>query len=120
MYQSVLWVFGLTITSDQEVEAQNELVVSLREENQHLYDELFRPRDDRILEPYEGELPYDQDADSRQDVGQARKRAIEEQKYLMVTFGANWCNDCRNLHRILNSEDVQNYTRDRFSFVNVD
>ena len=38
----------------------------------------------------------------------------------MVTFGANWCPDCRNLHRHLKSNVVRSYTADRFLFVNVD
>ena len=46
--------------------------------------------------------------------------AASEQKFLMITFGANWCLDCRNLHRRLKSEDVKQYTDDRFLFVNVD
>ena len=38
----------------------------------------------------------------------------------MITFGANWCMDCRTLHRRLKSDDVAKYTQDRFQFVNVD
>ena len=37
----------------------------------------------------------------------------------MITFGANWCVDCRTLYKTLGSEDVVEYTRDRFTFVNV-
>ena len=50
----------------------------------------------------------------------ARSQGRDEGKFLMVTFGANWCPDCRNLHRHLQSDLVQSYTRDRFLFVNVD
>jgi thioredoxin-like negative regulator of GroEL len=37
----------------------------------------------------------------------------------MVTFGANWCMDCRTLYRNLNNEEVADYARDLFLFVNV-
>jgi thioredoxin 1 len=45
---------------------------------------------------------------------------LQAGKFLMITFGANWCMDCRTLHHRLKSEDVKEYTRDRFVFVNVD
>jgi hypothetical protein len=35
-------------------------------------------------------------------------------------FSANWCQDCRNLHRNLKSDVVTAYTSDLFHFVNVD
>jgi thiol:disulfide interchange protein len=50
----------------------------------------------------------------------ARDEAVREQKFLMITFGANWCMDCRTLHRRLKSKDVKQYTEERFLFVNVD
>ncbi|MGB5337104.1 MAG: thioredoxin family protein, partial [Woeseiaceae bacterium] len=59
-------------------------------------------------------------ADAASDVKTARAEAITEDKFLMVTFGANWCLDCRTLHHHLNSEPVAGYTRDLFRFVNVD
>ena len=39
--------------------------------------------------------------------------------FLMVTFGANWCLDCRTLYRHLHSPEVQEYTKSTFDFVNV-
>ena len=38
----------------------------------------------------------------------------------MVTFGANWCRDCWSLHRNLHDEEVMEYTKGLFRFVNVD
>ena len=67
-----------------------------------------------------GSLPYDGETDARAAVKEARERARQEGKFLMVTFGANWCPDCRNLHRHLKSDVVRSYTNDRFLFVNVD
>lgn len=120
LYHSVLTVNDLAIAPRQEMEEQNELVSKLQEENHQLYDELFKPREGGVLPPYESKPPYDESRDANLDVAEARKKALDEKKFLMVTFGANWCQDCRNLHRILKSEEVQDYTRDVFNFVNVD
>ena len=38
----------------------------------------------------------------------------------MITFGANWCYDCRNLHRMLETDEVRDYTDELFDFVYVD
>ncbi len=64
--------------------------------------------------------PYDENANARLDVTEARTRALKENKFLMVTFGANWCLDCRNLHMMLKSKDIQDYAGDLFLFANVD
>ena len=120
LYHSILWVNDLVIRPRQEMEKQDELVATLQEENQQLFDELFKPRGGGILPPYEGKAPYDESRDANLDVAEARKKALDEKKFLMVTFGANWCQDCRNLHRTLRSKEVQDYTRDIFDFVNVD
>ena len=66
------------------------------------------------------ELPYDEQADAASIVSAARMEAQAENKFLMVTFGANWCLDCRTLHRHLNSDPVASYAGDLFRFVNVD
>ena len=38
----------------------------------------------------------------------------------MVTFGANWCIDCRTLYHHLKSDDVRAFTDDMLHFVHVD
>ena len=119
LYHSVLSVNDLAITPRQEMEEQTELVSTLQEENQQLYEELFRPREGGVSPPYDGKPPYDESRDAHLDVAEARKKALDEKKFLMVTFGANWCMDCRTLHRNLKSEDVAKYTRDLFHFINV-
>ena len=42
-------------------------------------------------------LPYDEAADASADVAAALKRAATEGKAVLLTFGANWCPDCRTL-----------------------
>ena len=65
-------------------------------------------------------LPYDEQADAASIVRLARADSQAEKNFLMVTFGANWCLDCRTLHHHLTNEPVASYTRDLFNFVNVD
>ena len=38
----------------------------------------------------------------------------------MITFGANWCMDCRTLHQTLKTDEVRAYTDSVFLFANVD
>lgn len=120
IYQMVLWLNGLTLVSRQELERRQTLLTEVQEENRELTEELFRPRILSEIDYSGGELPYDADADARSDVALARREARENQKFLMVTFGANWCMDCRTLHLNLKSEDVKRYTEGKFNFVNVD
>lgn len=120
IYHSALWLAGYATVSRERLNAQNELLSELRAENLELTEDLFGPH---LLpgEEADGEPPpYDATADARTEVATARMVAASEQKFLMITFGANWCLDCRNLHRRLKSEDVKQYTDDRFFFVNVD
>jgi thioredoxin len=65
-------------------------------------------------------LPYDSRADARQDIADARERAIVSGKLLMVTFGANWCPDCLTLHKNLADPTTREYAARRFEFVNID
>ena len=65
-------------------------------------------------------LPYRKDADARQVFETTRSRARSEKKLLMVTFGANWCADCRALHRQLHAEPVSGFVASHYEIVNVD
>jgi thioredoxin-related protein len=113
-------VAGRTLVSDSWMEQQQLEMDELRAENQELMDDLFGPKDPLLLPVPEEALPYDESLDARSTVAEARRAARDGGRFLMVTFGANWCMDCRNLHRQLNSPEVDAYIRDRFEFVNVD
>jgi thiol-disulfide isomerase/thioredoxin len=65
-------------------------------------------------------LPYLKDVDARKDFEAARERATAAGKFLMVTFGANWCPDCRALHRRLHAEPVSGFVADHYEIVTVD
>lgn len=120
VYHVALELGGFKLLSRQTLEQQRSVMADLEEENRELTEELFRPRGPSNEIVDESELPYDGDDDASSVVAEARAAAVREERFLMVTFGANWCRDCRNLHRILHLEEVQDYTRDLFQFVNVD
>lgn len=114
-----LWAGDFSVVSQHDLEEQQQLVAELREENQELLDDLFQySGPDGLFNP--DDLPYDTDADARASVAAGRQHAIENGKFLMVTFGANWCVDCRTLYHRLKSDDVTTFTDDLFHFVNVD
>jgi protein disulfide-isomerase len=119
-YHAALKLGDFALVSRQTLGQQRSLVAELQEENRELTEELFRPRAPLWEMPETGELPYNGDDDASAEVAAARASAVRDKKFLMVTFGANWCRDCRNLHRILHREEVENYTRDLFQFMNVD
>lgn len=117
---AVLWFGGYSVVSREVLQDQELRLSALESENRELTDDLFRFSP--FVEPSVGdeELPYDDVADAASAVAKARALSAAEGKFLMVTFGANWCLDCRTLHRRLQSDDVADYTRDLFNFVNVD
>jgi len=120
IYHSMMVISGQTPVDRDLLDEQQAELEQLREENLELTEELFSPRARGGIDFSDQELPYDSQADSVAAVENARARAQDENKFLMVTFGANWCLDCRTLHRHLNSEPVASYTSDLFEFVNVD
>ena len=120
LWQTILWLGGWTLIGREELQEQQSRLTDLEEENRWLSEDLFRPRVLGDL-PFAGEeLPYDGTADARLEVAKARQSAAEAGRFLMVTFGANWCLDCRTLHHNLGTEELTRYTNDRFVFVNVD
>ncbi len=119
-YHGALFLGGRTLVDRDFLNDQQTRLDALKEENLELTDELFGPRGQDSLALSLQELPYDGEADAASMVSTARMDARAERKYLMVTFGANWCLDCRTLHHHLNSEPVAGYVRDLFRFVNVD
>ena len=120
VYHVLMWVNGMSWVSKKDIDRQQSLLTELRDENRELTEDLFNPRVLADVDYFSGELPYSAAADARMEVEFAKQQARNSQKFLMVTFGANWCMDCRTLHHTLKSGDVKQYTQDRFVFVNVD
>jgi len=119
-YHGALIVSGQTPVPREFLDDQQARLEQLREENHELTEELFRPRVAGNIAFSQDELPYDGHVDAASMISSARTEAQAERKFLMVTFGANWCLDCLTLHHHLNSEPVAGYARDLFRFVNVD
>ena len=120
VYHGALLLSGHTTVRDELLDEQQARLDRLQEENLEMTEELFQPRGGQGTAFSRDELPYDEEADAASIVGAARAEAQAESRFLMVTFGANWCLDCRTLHHHLNNEPVAGYTRDLFQFVFVD
>jgi len=115
----VMQLGGLAIVSQQELDQQVQLVAELQQENAELTDDLFNFQGaDAVFDP--DDLPYDENADAGALVADAREQARQADRFLMITFGANWCRDCRTLYHNLKSDDVMAYTEKVFHFANVD
>ena len=120
IYHGIL-VFGdKTPVSRSLLEEQQARIDELLQENAELTHELFRPRSQDGIVLSGEDMPYDATADAAALIQDAREQARSESKFLMVTFGANWCLDCRTLHHHLTTEPVASYTADLFQFVNID
>lgn len=116
----VLRLNGLSLLGAQRVLEQQARVTQLEKEIENLTEDLFRTRLSDPAAFLDGKLPYEDLGDERAAVAAARAQARATGQFLMITFGANWCLDCRTLHHHLQSQEVSAYTRDRFLFVNVD
>ncbi len=115
----VLRMSGFVLISQQALDAQAAQIENLTSENAELTNDLFVYKGPDVVFDT-SDRPYEDDDDASSTVTSARQRAIDAQKFLMVTFGANWCLDCRTLHHQLSSPEVRTFTADTIDFVNVD
>jgi thiol-disulfide isomerase/thioredoxin len=67
-----------------------------------------------------GQPPYRSDIDARTAIEKGKARAAASGKMLMVTFGANWCPDCRTLHDNLYAAETKTYLEKHFEIVEID
>ena len=119
-YHVVLLVSGQTVISQRTLLQQETRLTELQTEQRELTEDLFKSHVLPDSEPAAYGLPYNEFEDAEATVAAARVKAVEDERFLMVTFGANWCMDCRTLHRNLHNDEVEKYTNQLFSFVNVD
>jgi len=115
---AVLRVSGFAVISRQYLDEQYRLIADLQDENYELTNDLFVYQGSDVVFDA-SDLPYKDDADASTTVASARRQALNNEKFLMVTFGANWCLDCRTLYHHLRSPEVRMFTADTFDFVNV-
>jgi len=108
---------GFALVSRQDLDEQDQLIADLQKENLELMNDLFDYQDPSVVFDA-SDLPY-KDDDASATVASARQQALDDGKFLMVTFGANWCLDCRTLHHHLRSPEVRTFTAGTLDFVNV-
>ena len=65
-------------------------------------------------------LPYDEAADAPANVAAGLEQADHEGKQLLLTFGANWCPDCRVLASALQEPPLSDLIAAHFVVVKVD
>jgi protein disulfide-isomerase len=64
-------------------------------------------------------LPYDPSADAHVALVNGAAQARSEGKYLLVVFGANWCEDCRDLDKAMRGSSAP-LIGSRFVVVKID
>jgi thioredoxin 1 len=64
--------------------------------------------------------PYDESADARADLHRALQQAKGETKRVLVVFGANWCDDCQALARLMAQGPVAEHVARRYIVTKVD
>ena len=52
-------------------------------------------------------LPYDETADAHAELQRALRDARSEDKDVLLVFGANWCQDCRELDKAIHGSSAQ-------------
>jgi thiol-disulfide isomerase/thioredoxin len=65
-------------------------------------------------------LPYDETADAQAQLAAALGRAQQNQKFVLIDFGGNWCPDCRILAGTLALGEVKPAIDRTFEIVMVD
>ena len=71
------------------------------------------------LSAWAAQLPYDEGADPRADLQHALNVAQTQHKNVLIVFGANWCEDCRDLDRAMHASSAP-LIDSRFVVVKVD
>jgi len=64
--------------------------------------------------------PYDESADAAADIEAAIARAAADDRLLLLTFGANWCTDCRAFDAAINDPALAAVLADHFVPVKID
>jgi protein disulfide-isomerase len=66
-------------------------------------------------------LPYDETAIPSSELPKALSEARQQNKRVLIVFGANWCQDCRELdHEIHAGGDLTNLVDQRYVVLKVD
>jgi thioredoxin 1 len=71
------------------------------------------------LTAWAAQPPYDESADPRADLQRALSEAQQQHKDVLIIFGANWCEDCRDLDKAMHGSSAP-LIEARFVVVKVD
>ncbi|MEQ1804541.1 MAG: thioredoxin family protein [Burkholderiaceae bacterium] len=64
--------------------------------------------------------PYDESADARAELNKALQQAQAQSKRVLVVFGANWCDDCQALAKLMADGPVAEHVAQRYVVTKVD
>lgn len=64
--------------------------------------------------------PYDETADARAGLNNALQQAKAQGKRVLVVFGANWCDDCQALAKLMATGQVAEHVAQRYVVSKVD
>ncbi len=64
--------------------------------------------------------PYNEQANPTQDIATALKRAKDDEKLVLLDFGANWCPDCLVLAKHFENAQVKPFLDEHFVVVKID
>ena len=64
--------------------------------------------------------PYDESADARAALNTALQQAQAQRKRVLVVFGANWCDDCQALAKLMANGPVAEHVAQRYVVAKVD
>lgn len=64
--------------------------------------------------------PYDETADARAALNNALQQAKAQGKRVLVVFGANWCDDCQALAKLMATGQVAEHVAQRYVVTKVD
>jgi thioredoxin 1 len=64
--------------------------------------------------------PYDESADARAELNRSLQQAKSQNKRVLVVFGANWCDDCQALAKLMAKGPVADHVAQRYVVTKVD
>ncbi len=64
--------------------------------------------------------PYDSTRDANADIASARIESQRDGKFILLSFGANWCPDCHALYALCADPSVQTVLEASFRVVSID
>jgi len=132
-------VYTLTLATTPKVVFKNEKITAIENDRTDLYrevsDQFFKSfkidvgsitkgaadsTSDLLAAAPDKDDIYPANANARQEIDEALKRAPVEHKRVLLVFGANWCYDCHVLDRALHEGDAGKIVSEKYLLIHVD